>query len=196
MDARESLELISSMIRKTRSEERMKRDYGTFLYYGYSAVILSAAAWILVHFTGRMEFMLIWFAMFLPFIARTVFGKKDDPAVTTYIDDMLSSIWKVTGSMFWLTVIAIAVIGLTTGEMVFSIMMPLSIIYAGMGTSMTGLILKEKWFIWPPLAGLLAAVYMLADGKCDNSWNILFGMAFILFMVIPGHAAGRKIGMA
>lgn len=137
--------------------------------------------------------MFTWFAMFIPYIANTFFRKSSKPEVTTYIDSMLGNIWKVIGSMFIFTVIAIVLIGVLTHVMNFSIMMPLSLIYAGIGTSMTGLVIKEKAFIWTPLAGLLAAVYMLTEGWCHNFWNILFGMSFLVFMIIPAHIARNKI---
>lgn len=71
--------------------------------------------------------------------------------------------------------------------------MPLSVIYAGIGTAMTGLVIKEKIFVWLPLAGLLASVYMLQSGGYDNSWNVLFGLSFLVFMVIPAHIVRSKI---
>ena len=193
INERESLELISDMIRKTKKGTAMKKDYNTFLIYGYTALITAIITWVTVHFTGRGEAMFTWFAMFIPYIANTFVRKSSKPEVTTYIDSMLGNIWKVIGSMFIFTVIAIVLIGVLTHVMNFSIMMPLSLIYAGIGTSMTGLVIKEKAFIWTPLAGLLAAVYMLTEGWCHNFWNILFGMSFLVFMIIPAHIARNKI---
>lgn len=95
--------------------------------------------------------------------------------------------------MFGLTIIAIVAIGAYVGKIDFSLMMPLSIIYAGIGVSMTGLVIKEKSFVWFPLVGLLAAVYMLLAGTFDNTWNLLFGLSFLLFMVIPAHIVRSKI---
>ena len=141
-----------------------------------------------------MEFMFVWFAMFLPYLWTTFSGKRKKPEVTTYIDGMLGNIWKVIGSMFGLTLIAMLLIGIVaTKEINFSLMMPLAIIYGGIGTSMTGLVIKEKWFVWPPLIGLVAAVYMLMDGSCDNLWNFLFGLSFLAFMAIPAHIVRSKI---
>lgn len=71
--------------------------------------------------------------------------------------------------------------------------MPLSVIYAGIGTAMTGLVIKEKIFVWLPLIGLPASVYMLRSGGYDNSWNVLFGLSFLVFMVIPAHIVRSKI---
>lgn len=189
----ESLELITDMIQKTKNGTAMKKDYNTFLLYGYSALTVSLVTWTLMLFTGKKEFMLIWFAMFLIYLADTFICKRTKPEVTTYLDSMLGNVWKVTGSMFWLTIIAILLAGILTREINFSLMMPLSLIYAGIGTSMTGLMIKEKAFVWTPLVGLLAAVYMLIEGKCDNSWNLLFGISFLVFMIIPAHIARNKI---
>lgn len=194
INEKESLELISEMIRKTKEGAAMKQDYNAFLFYGYTATAVSLIAWLLIHFTGKMEFMFVWFAMFLPYLWTTFSGKLKKPEVTTYIDGMLGNIWKVIGSVFGLTLIAMLLIGIAvTKEINFSLMMPLAIIYGGIGTSMTGLVIKEKWFVWPPLIGLVAAVYMLMDGSCDNLWNFLFGLSFLAFMAIPAHIVRSKI---
>ena len=131
--------------------------------------------------------------MFLPYIWTLLRSRQTKQEVTTYLGEMLGHIWKIIGSMFVLTVLVILVVGFAVGRIDFSLMMPLSLIYAGIGTSMTGLVIKEKWFVWTPLVGLLTAVYMLADGVCDNSWNILFGFSFLIFMVMPAHIVRSKI---
>ena len=92
---KESLELISEMLRKTKEGAAMKQDYNAFLFYGYTAAAVSLIAWLLIHFTGKMEFMFVWFAMFLPYLWTTFSGKRKKPEVTTYIDGMLGNIWKV-----------------------------------------------------------------------------------------------------
>lgn len=70
----------------------MKKDYNTFLIYGYTALITAIITWVTVHFTGRGEAMFTWFAMFIPYIANTFFRKSSKPEVTTYIDSMLGNI--------------------------------------------------------------------------------------------------------
>lgn len=189
----ESIELIAEMIRKTKKEASMKQDYNAFLLYGYAAVLISIVAWVGVQLTGQQLFMTVWFAMFLPYIWTLLRSRQTKQEVTTYLGEMLGHIWKIIGSMFVLTVLVILVVGFAVGRIDFSLMMPLSLIYAGIGTSMTGLVIKEKWFVWTPLVGLLTAVYMLADGVCDNSWNILFGFSFLIFMVMPAHIVRSKI---
>lgn len=188
----ESLELISQMILKTKATTVTKKDYNAFLLYGYAAVLVSAVTWMLIRWSGQMEFMFVWFAMFIPYLV-TLFGKRSAPQVKTYLEGMIESVWRIIGSMFGLTVLVMVAVGFMTGTVNFSLMMPLSIIYAGIGTSITGLVLKENWFVWTPLAGLVAAVYMLMDGSCDNTWNLLFGLSFLLFMVLPAHIVRSRL---
>ena len=141
INQKESLDLISEMIRKTRNQPSTRKDFDAFLLYGYSAVAIAVMAWLAIRLTGNMRFMLIWFAMFLPYLWMSLTGKSRKPEVTTYLDSMLANVWKVIGSMFGLTVVAIAAIGALIGHIDFSLMMPLSIIYGGIGTSMTGLVI-------------------------------------------------------
>ena len=61
----ESLELISRMIETTK--KRMEVGSGNkFLLYGYSAVALSVAVFLLVRFTGDPRWNFAWFLMFIP----------------------------------------------------------------------------------------------------------------------------------
>lgn len=189
----ESLELISDMIRKTKKEASLKQDYNQLLLYGYSAVALSVLVWFLIYFTENWSYQFVWFAMLVLYLCGTFTGKRNKTGAVTYLESMLGNIWKIIGSMFGLTIIAIVAIGAYVGKIDFSLMMPLSIIYAGIGVSMTGLVIKEKSFVWFPLVGLLAAVYMLLAGTFDNTWNLLFGLSFLLFMVIPAHIVRSKI---
>ncbi len=191
---KESIELISRMIEKTRNEMNGD-DFNSFLAYGYAAVAISIAVWLLTHFTGNDMWCFGWFAMFIPYLLS--FFKKGKPEVVTYMDRMMDSVWKVIGSMFGISLLIIVVAGAISGIIDFSMMMPLSIIYAGIGTSITGLIINEKWFVWTPLAGLAAAIWMLTcgwtGGSYDNSWNLLFAASFLIYMVLPAHIVRHKI---
>lgn len=54
------------------------------------------------------------------------------------------------------------------GSLDFSLMVPLTIVYAGIGTSITGMLIKENWLTYPPLVGLVIATYMFLDGQYDR----------------------------
>lgn len=187
----ESIELIAQMIESTKNRVSQS-DFNPFLVYGYSATVIAIADYFLIRVTDNPLWFFLWFVMFIPYFVSLFRRKK--PNVITYIDDMLQNVWRVIGAMFGLTIVTITCIGIGTGVIDFSIMMPLSIIYAGIGTSITGLIIKENWFIWTPLVGLVAATYMLVSPTdTENLWNLLFGASFLIFMVIPAHIVRHKI---
>ncbi len=193
INQKESLDLISEMIQKTKSETTTKQDYNSFLMYGYAATIVALIVWALVHFTGNLAWSFVWFAMFLPSLWDICTSKRQPQGVVTYFQSMIQNIWVVIWSMFGLTVIAITAIGFAVGKIDFSLMSPLSLIYAGIGTSMTGLVIKEKAFVWLPLVALFAAVYMLLGEAYDNVWNLLMAVSFLISMVIPSHICRSKI---
>lgn len=188
-DALQSLEIITRMIHKTKNEV-LRKDFNEFLFYGYAVILTAILTYSLIHFTGNPRFWLLWNIMFLPYIVtlvQTFLGKRKKPEVVTYLQEMMDKTWKIIASMFGLTMLALLGWSFFFGRFDFSLMIPLTIVYAGTGTSITGILLKENWLTYPPLIGLVIATYMLLGGQYDNSWNLLIGVAFLLFMVIPAH---------
>ena len=76
------------------------------------------------------------------------------------------------------------------------LMLPLCLLYAGIGTSITGLIVRVPALVYSPLVAFLVAVYMLMvltnGGRVAPEWNLYFGFPFLLMMVIPGHLLNKK----
>lgn len=61
---------------------------------------------------------------------------------------MLAHTWCIVGSLFGLTVVAMLLIGMVIGSCNFGLMLPLCLLYAGIGTSITGLIVRvTAWCI-------------------------------------------------
>ena len=178
----ESLELISRMIETTK--KRMEVGSGNkFLLYGYSAVALSVAVFLLVRFTGDPRWNFAWFLMFIP--------------VVTYMDGVLSGMWRIVGALFFLTVIVLCAMAFVYGVADFSLMLPLGLLYACFGTSVTGIVIKESWLVCMPLVGFVAAVGMLVSyalpvDDCRLYWGLWFGLSFLVMMVVPGHIINRK----
>lgn len=57
---------------------------------------------------------------------------------------MLAHTWCIVGSLFGLTVVAMLLIGMVIGSCNFGLMLPLCLLYAGIGTSITGLIVRPS----------------------------------------------------
>ncbi len=192
---KESLELISQMIKQTK--KNMEVGSGNiFLFYGYTAFILSLIVFLSVYFTTNPAWAFLWFLMFIPGIVIRIKNAKEKPQVTTYMDKALSNTWTVVGALFVLTVAAILVLHRPTGTCNFMLMLPLSLLYAGIGTSITGAITNFKMLIYMPLIAFFISIYMLmeliSDKEATAFWHLFFGIAFVFMMIVPGHFLNRK----
>ena len=163
----ESLELISRMIETTK--KRMEVGSGNkFLLYGYSAVALSVAVFLLIRFTGDPRWNFAWFLMFIPGMVDAAASRKRRPAVVTYMDGVLSGMWRIVGALFFLTVIVLCAMAFVYGVADFSLMLPLGLLYACFGTSVTGIVIKEPWLVCMPLVAswpLLACWFPMPAGR-------------------------------
>lgn len=192
----DSLELIAQMIRQ--SKKNMEVGSGNvLLYYGYPALILSVTVYLLVHLTDKPIWSALWFLMFVPAIWIGVNEKKSEVCVVTHMDKAINSTWRILGQLFFLTVIGITIFGYFAESCNFALMLPLSLLYAGIGIAITGIITDFKPMIYTPLAAFAVAIYMLvsmvANIAVADWWSLLFGASFLAMMVIPGHLLNHKI---
>ena len=124
----DSLELIAQMI--CQSKKNMRVGSGNILlYYGYPALLISVAVYLLVHLTGKPIWSALWFLMFVPVIGIRVSKEKSEACVVTHMDKAINSIWSICGQLFFLTVIGITIFGYFTGCCNFTLMLPLSLLY-------------------------------------------------------------------
>ena len=192
---KESLELISHMIQATR--KNLVKDQGNyFIIYGYTAAILSVIIYTLLRMIPTPWWWAGWFLMFLPVIILLLKGKRNSPTVVTYTDSMVNKVWQVVGTLFSLTVLVMLALSLLVGKCDFMLMLPLCLLYASIGTAITGLVIREKCLSYTPFAGFVFAIYMLMNYTINNSidirWNLYFGLSFVIMMIIPGHVLNNK----
>ena len=192
---KESLELISHMIQATR--KNLVKDQGNyFIIYGYTAAILSVIIYTLLRMIPTPWWWAGWFLMFLPVIILLLKGKRNSPTVVTYTDSMVNKVWQVVGTLFSLTVLVMLALSLLVGKCEFMLMLPLCLLYASIGTAITGLVIREKCLSYTPFAGFVFAIYMLMNYTINNSidirWNVYFGLSFVIMMIIPGHVLNNK----
>ena len=192
---KESLELISHMIQATR--KNLVKDQGNyFIIYGYTAAILSVIIYTLLRMIPTPWWWAGWFLMFLPVIILLLKGKRNSPTVVTYTDSMVNKVWQVVGTLFSLTVLVMLALSLLVGKCDFMLMLPLCLLYASIGTAITGLVIREKCLSYTPFAGFVFAIYMLMSYTINNSaailWNLYFGLSFVIMMIIPGHVLNNK----
>ena len=192
---KESLELIARMIQQTKQNLQVGSG-NKLLYYGYTAVITSIVVYLLCQFTSHMAWHNLWFVMFLPGIFEKFFVKQPKTNVVTYTDRAVKNVWRVINSLFILTILTILAMGMITKVFVFIPMLPLSLLYVGIGTACTGVIMNEKSITYFPIVSFVISIYMLIHLLINQSfsleWNLLGGLSFLLMLVIPGHVLNYK----
>ncbi len=197
LSEKESLELISQMIRSTREGLRIGAG-NTFLYYGYFTVALSVLIFILTFYTGNRVWNMGWFLMFVFWGIMELKHRREakKEVVVTYTDTVLAKVWWIIGWLFFATILVMGAVTAIHGQGNFSLMLPLSLLYAAIGTSITGIIIKESCVMYSPLVAFVFAIYMLMQytfqESFTNDWNLYFGLSFFVMMVIPGHILNKK----
>lgn len=177
---KESLDLISQMIRNTRS--RLEDNSGIpFLIWGYTTVIVAVVVWSLVTTSGNYLWHWLWFA--IPVFGGTLWllhNKKqlnNRSRVITFVDRAISHVWMVFGiASFMISIISF----LTYIPILFVVLLTM-----GMATAITGLIIRFKPIIFSGFIGILFSPLCVIVR--DTSSILIFAAIFVLMMVIPGH---------
>lgn len=177
---KESLDIISQMIRNTRS--RLEDNSGIpFLIWGYTTVIVAVIVWSLVTTSGNYLWHWLWFA--IPVFGGTLWllhNKKqlnNRSRVITFVDRAISHVWMVFGiASFMISIISF----LTYIPILFIVLLTM-----GMATAITGLIIRFKPIIFSGFIGILFSPLCVIVR--DTSSILIFAAIFVLMMVIPGH---------
>lgn len=177
---KESLDLISQMIRNTRS--RLEDNSGIpFLIWGYTTVIVAVIVWSLVTTSGNYLWHWLWFT--IPVFGGTLWllhNKKqlnNRSRVITFVDRAISHVWMVFGiASFMISIISF----LTYIPILFIVLLTM-----GMATAITGLIIRFKPIIFSGFIGILFSPLCVIVR--DTSSILIFAAIFVLMMVIPGH---------
>ena len=64
-------------------------------------------------------------------------------------------------------------------------MLPLSLLYSGIGVSITGIIIRSRVVMWSPLVGFCFAIYMLMAYTLHQAVTIDWYLYF--WIVVCGH---------
>lgn len=196
LNEKESLELITQMINS--SKKNMEVGQGNImLIWGYFTFALSIILFTLISLTHSYMWSWCWMLMFAVWPLISYKQRQNRPRVITYTDKVISQVWKVMGAMFIFTFITTGVVELILADYInFIPMLPLSLIYCGIGVSITGIIIQERWMIYSPLIAFVLGIYMLTvismQERAPLIWYLYFGLAFVFMMIIPGHITNHK----
>ncbi len=177
LNEQESLELISQMIRNTK--QRLEDGSGLpFLIWGYTTFFVSMAVYYFLNKTGNPQYNWLWFG--IPVIGAMgmfVSQKTKQKHSKNYIDRVIANIWTVMGIAAFFTSFSAFFVRIPV--------LPMMILLMGIGTALTGLVIKFKPVIVSGFIGMASCVipYIIHD----NIQIVVFGFIFLIMMVIPGH---------
>lgn len=182
LNEKESLELIAQMIQNTK--QRMAKNAGApFLIWGYTTIIISLLVWFLLKETGNFNWQWLWFLLPTVALPLTLWtARKQEKLVTTYMDRVVGYVWTVFGiGAFFVSWVSIFFWSMSVLFVILLMM--------GMGTALTGLIIKMKTVTVCGTLGALASIGCI----CVHGLNqiLVFAAAFVFMMVIPGHYMNR-----
>ena len=181
MTEKESLQLISQMIQNT--QKRVEKNCGTpFLIWGYTTVFISLAIWFLLRETCNYQWNFLWFALpIISFPATLWVSRKNESMVKNYIDRVVSYVWIVFGvSAFFVSILAM----FYRVPILFMVLLLM-----GMGTALTGMIIRFKVLMIAGFVGLSSSVSCLLV-KGENL-ILVFAAIFVIMMIVPGHLLNR-----
>ncbi|MBI3137744.1 MAG: hypothetical protein HYZ15_04085 [Sphingobacteriales bacterium] len=180
----QSLELIQSMIRKTRQTMSDKSIY--FLVWGWLTLIGCTGQFILKHILAYEKHYLVWLITFFGFAFTVYQGQKDEKnrKVLTYVDDSIKHLWAGMVISFFLLIVILSRQGWGTNVFPYFIML------YGLGTFVSGRMLRFR-----PLAagGVIAWALAIAATFASYDYQMLFAAAAILFSyIIPAYLLRKR----
>ncbi|MDH6344037.1 putative membrane protein YedE/YeeE [Parabacteroides sp. PFB2-12] len=185
LNEKESLELISRMIRNT--QERMEEGSGTmFLIWGYTTVIVTMLVREMLMRTGSYQWQWLWFLLPVCGSIMTMIHLKKrskKPRVITYVDKVINYIWTVLGiTGFLLSVISIVY----RLPILFFI-----VLIMGIGTTLTGLVINFRPLVIAGVLGMLLSSILVVRMPYTLQM-LIFSLIFLVMMIIPGHYLNYK----
>ncbi len=197
LDAQESIELITRMIRNTR--RRLERHSGRpYLVWGYTTVVISLLNYTLNVVGAAPEWSFTWFLIpVLGFVLMRLFPEKKSTEPRTEIDRIVNSLWLVCT----LSLIPIFILCLFHGWSYRPSLFALITLVMSIGSTATGLIVRSRIYTTAGLLGMVgtAAIALwdyylkqlpdpqLIDSRMLNNEILIFAVVFLVMMVIPGH---------
>lgn len=195
---KESLEVITSMIRRTK--ERYIGDGNIMLMWGYLVAVVSILVWIMLVVTREGYWNWLWFAIpLIGGIATPIMARRQqrESGVKTFSDKVTSRLWTIAGLSEFVAMTVCLVIQCLTGTSCWLAMLAYSLIAMPMAEIAQGLFVEEKSLTVGGIIGLfigIVTVCCISDGiPLGANWYMpLFIFAFVAMMIIPGHILNHK----
>lgn len=185
MTTEKSLQIIGDAIAKSRRD--FERNAGKpMILWGTIVMLFSILTWGVFRLTGDPVWFCLWFGVPLVGYPLTVLIVKKDKNKTTknFVNQTLGQVWGIYG--IFATALAVA----------FSFIDPTYIAFAiallmGFATAVSGLILKNTWFMVGGLVtGIGCPIILTLVHSADL--NLMFAAIALVDLLIPGLFINRR----
>jgi hypothetical protein len=180
----ESLQLIQSMIAKTRRDMSDNSIY--FLLWGWVTFAACAGQFILKNVVHYEKHYLIWLLVIPATILSAYLGMKENKKkeASTYIGDSMKYLWMGMGISYFVLSMILSKMGWDTN------IFPFFILLYGLGTFISGKLLQFTPMV---IGGSLAWGLAILSTYFNYDYQMLFGAAAILISyIIPAYMLRSK----
>lgn len=180
----ESLQLIQSMIAKTRRDMSDNSIY--FLLWGWITFAACTGQFVLKNLLHYEKHYLVWLLVIPGVIISTYIGMKENKTkeASTYIGDSMKYLWMGMGISFFVLSMILSKMGWDTN------IFPFFILLYGLGTFISGKLLQFNPMV---IGGLLAWVLAIMSTYFNYDYQMLFAAAAILASyIIPAYILRNK----
>lgn len=182
---RESLQLIQSMISKTREDISANAIY--FLVWGWLAFIACVGQFVLKHIYGYPRHYLVWMVVFIGIAFSFYNGSREEKKrkAKTYISENIANLWMGMSISFFVLSLILTKLG-WYNQPVF----PFFIMLYGLGTFVSGSIIRFRPLV---AGGILAFGLAIGCTWVAYDYQMLFAAAAILVSyIIPAYLLRAK----
>ena len=194
---KESLELITSMIARTKTRYLGSKK---MLMWGYLVVITTISVWILLATTHNPIWNWLWFAIpLIGFPTTSIMTHKQQRhrGATSYSDNVTSRLWTIFGISEIVLIILCLGFSLVGEIDCWGAMLIYPLLLASGAEIAQGLIVKENSLIYGGILGLIVGMIticcVVGEVPLRVNWYMpLFILAVGGMMIIPGHILNNK----
>lgn len=186
LNERESLELISTMVRNARTNQRAKINSSILLLWGYVAMLVTLVVWIVKKIDLFPYSSLLWFLIpAICYPVSKVLSAKDTTPFKTYIDQLIDYV----SILYTCLCCSLALLTLWIS---IPIVLPLEGMLFGMWAAIIGFLLKYKPIVYGGITGIfLSHIMIFVDNMVDQI--PVFILIIIIALIIPAHLFKKEI---
>lgn len=196
----ESMELIASMIQTSKQRVAMP-DLRISVMWAILTILTAVTAWVLLTTTHNPWFNLVWFAIpviGLPANAILSTKARHEKTAKTFIDIVTAGIWKTVGYIAIGTTIGCFIAQQCGHPQAWLAMFYYAFIIVGFGATATGLLLREKSYIFGGVFSIFSGFAIIVCNLCNIPllyiWVVpLYILCFLLMFIVPAFVIAHKL---